>query len=103
MLSAAVIPTPETFTCELQIPGRKKPLTFVRECTGRTDSWFASTAKPGATGRASWQGFQLSSESADGTMRVFPLTRRGEPGAWLPFRVCEVTRNGSTFLEILPL
>ena len=93
----------ETFTCELQIPGRKRPLTFVRECDGRTDSWFASTAKPGATGRAAWQGYQLSSESADGTMRVFPLTRDGMPGAWLPFRVREVTRDGSVALEVLPL
>lgn len=36
-------------------------------------------------------------------MRVFPLTRDGMPGAWLPFRVREITRDGSVALEVLPL
>ena len=28
---------------------------------------------------------------------------RGMPGAWLPFRVREITRDGSVALEVLPL
>jgi hypothetical protein len=36
-------------------------------------------------------------------MRVFPMTRDGMPGTWLPFRVREVTIGGSPRLEVLPL
>lgn len=103
MNSATVETAPETFTCEVTIPGRKSPLTFTRAVDGRTDSWFASTAKLGATGRAAWRGFSLSSESSNGTMRVYPLTRDGMPGVWLPFRVRETTIGGSPRLEVLPL
>lgn len=88
--------TSETFTCDLSIPGRKRPLTFTRPADGRSDQWYAVGANGGR------QGFGLTAANERGLMRVYPITGRrgGMPGAPLPVWVREVVTGGSPRLEV---